>query len=142
MNAPVLANRLMNLSPLFDNRLLILEDDKAIGELLLTQAEGKGLMGLIVPNNQRFIETYRRINPSLLILDIVLGDEDVMPTIDFLRKVGCRCPIFFLTGYNQLLLKRVSEKARASGLMIVGAFEKKAEGIPQLMDKIEKYILC
>jgi|GEM_PF-2019394 len=142
VNAHVIADHTMNEFPLVDNRLLILEDDKAMAKHLLQQAEAKRLICAIAYTNQRFVEMYWRIKPTLLILDIMLGDDDVLPTVDFLSRVGCKCPILFLTGYNHLLLKKVSEKARAGGLMIVGAFEKKAEGIPRLMDKIDKYIVC
>ena len=141
MNAHVSFRYLMNETPLLDNRLLILEDDKAIAEMLLGQAEDRGLIGFIASNKEKFRETFLRLKPSVLILDIVLGDEDVNPVIDFLGGEGCKCPVFFLTGYNHELLFKVSEKARSSGLMVVGAFEKKGEGVARLMQKIEKYIL-
>ena len=141
MNATVSFKHLMNETPLLDNRLLILEDDKAIAELLLDQAEDRGLIGFTAANKEQFRGTYLRLKPSMLILDIVLGDEDVIPVIDFLGGEGCKCPVFFLTGYNNELLQQVSEKARSSGLMVVGAFEKKGEGIARLMQKIEKYVL-
>lgn len=131
----------MNETPLLDNRVLILEDDKAIAEILLDHAEDRGLIGFIAANKEQFREVYRRLKPSLLILDIVLGDEDVLPVIEFLGNETCKCPVFFLTGYNHELLFEVSEKARSSGLMVVGAYEKKGDGIPRLMQKIEKYVL-
>ena len=141
MNAPVALKNLMNETPLLDNRLLILEDDRAIAEWLRAQAEGQGLIGFIAANKDQFREAFLRLKPSLLILDIILGDEDVIPVIDFLANEGCKCPVFFLTGSNHDLMRRVSEKARASGLMMVGAFEKKGEGVPRLLQQIEKYVL-
>ena len=86
MNASVSFKYLMNETPLLDNRLLILEDDKAIAELLLDQAEDRGLIGFIAANKEQFRETYLRLKPSVLILDIVLGDEDVTSVVDFLKK--------------------------------------------------------
>lgn len=141
MNASFSFKYLMNETPLLDNRLLVLEDDKAIAEILIDQAEDNGLIGFTAANKEQFRATYLRLKPSVLILDIVLGDEDVIPVIDFLGSEGCKCPVFFLTGHNNELLQLVSEKARSSGLMVVGAFEKKGDGISRLMQKIEKYVL-
>jgi len=95
MNAPVALKNLMNETPLLDNRLLILEDDRSIAEWLRAQAEGQGLIGFIAANKDQFREAFLRLKPSLLILDIILGDEDVIPVIDFLANEGCKCPVFF-----------------------------------------------
>lgn len=141
MNARVALKQLMNETPLLDNRLLILEDDRAVAELLLAQAEAQGLIGFIAANKDQFREAFLRLKPSVLVLDIFLGDEDVIPVIDFLANEGCKCPVFFLTGSKHELMKRVSDKARASGLMMVGAFEKKGEGVPRLLQHIAKYVL-
>ena len=131
----------MTKTPLLDNRLLILEDNKTVAQLLRYQAEGLGMIALIAANKEQFRQAFLQIRPSVLMLDIMLGDEDVLPVIDFLVGEGCKCPVFFLSGSNQEVLRTVSERARANGLMIVGAFEKEGEGVTRLMQKIEKYIL-
>ena len=129
-------------TPLVDNRLLILDDDKSVADLLQRKAETKGLIAFTVHNLDRFREEYFRLKPSLLILDVILGDDDVLPVIEFLGKVHDKCPIFFLSGYHQLMMRRVAANARGNGLMIVGAFQKKGAGITQLMDNLDKYTLC
>lgn len=131
----------MTKTPLLDNRLLILEDNKTVAQLLRYQAEAMGMIAFIAANKEQFRQAFLQIRPSVLMLDIMLGDEDVLPVIDFLVGEGCKCPVFFLSGSNQEVLRTVSERARANGLMIVGAFEKKGEGVTRLMQKIEKYIL-
>jgi hypothetical protein len=141
MGAPVPIRHLMATTPLLDNRLLILEDNKTVAQLLRYQAEAKGMIVFIAANKEQFRQAFLRLRPSMLVLDIMLGDEDVLPVIDFLVGEGCKCPIFFLTGQNQETMQAVSERARANGLMMVGAFEKKGSGVIRLMQKLDTYIL-
>ncbi|MFZ9195263.1 MAG: hypothetical protein ACO271_03830 [Burkholderiales bacterium] len=94
MNAPVSFSHLMNETPFLDNSLLILEDDKAVAGMLIGQAEQRGADRLHCYNNERLRETYLRPKPSVLILDIVLGDEDANQVVDFLGSEGCKCPVF------------------------------------------------
>jgi len=142
MGAPAPIRYLMATTPLLDNRLLILEDNKTVAQLLRYQAEAKGLIVFIATNKEQFRHSYLRLRPSMLLLDIMLGnDEDVLPVIDFLVSESCKCPVFFLTGQDQEILRSVSERARANGLMMVGAYEKKGPGIIRLMQKIDSYIL-
>jgi CheY-like chemotaxis protein len=141
MGAPTPIKHLMATTPLLDNRLLILEDNKTVAQLLRYQAEAKGMIAFIAANKEQFRQAFLRLRPSMLMLDIMLGDDDVLPVIDFLVAEGCKCPVFFLTGQNHEILQAVSERARANGLMMVGAFEKKGPGITRLMQKIDSYIL-
>lgn len=56
MNVPVSFSHLMNETPFLDNSLLILEDDKAVAEMLLGQAEQRGLIGFIATTMSAFVK--------------------------------------------------------------------------------------
>jgi diguanylate cyclase (GGDEF)-like protein len=80
-------------------RLLIVEDDFDISNMLRIYFDSQGYESIVVPRGQEALETCRRQMPNLVILDIMLPDIDGYEVCRRLRSNlrTSHIPIIFLT---------------------------------------------
>jgi two-component system, OmpR family, response regulator len=78
-------------------RLLVVEDDPNIVELLSASLRFAGFEVTAVTNGADAVAAARRTPPDLVVLDIMLPDLDGFEVIRRLRETGVRTPVVFLT---------------------------------------------
>ena len=106
------------------NYALILDDDEAACGLMARMAAAAGFDVQIAMDRPQFIEKYMYCAPTIVVLDLFLGNEDVLPVFDFLKHQLYRGPVILVTGYNLRELAEITTQARGAGLMVVGAIQK------------------
>jgi two-component system OmpR family response regulator len=78
-------------------RLLVVEDDPNILELLSASLRFAGFEVTTVTNGSEAVDVARDVRPDLVVLDVMLPDLDGFEVIRRLREGGRRTPVVFLT---------------------------------------------
>lgn len=82
-------------------RILYVEDEHILGKLVSESLTEKGYHLLQVTNGTDVLSQYRRFNPHLCLLDIMLPGKDGYEVATQLRKIDTGIPIIFLTAKVQ-----------------------------------------
>jgi two-component system OmpR family response regulator len=78
-------------------RLLVVEDDPNIRELLSASLRFAGFAVDAVTTGAEAVTAGREARPDLIVLDVMLPDYDGFEVIKRLRETGIRVPVVFLT---------------------------------------------
>jgi DNA-binding response OmpR family regulator len=74
-------------------RILIVEDDPDLVELLITVFERHGIETFYAKTGKEAIHLSQEVNPDLLILDLILPETDGFTVVDWLQKHNHLCNI-------------------------------------------------
>jgi len=85
---------------MLNNTILLVEDDRRLAELVKQFLEANGFLVYIEDNGNRVIRQCQNINPSLVILDIMLPGKDGLTLCQELRP-DYKGPILMLTARNE-----------------------------------------
>lgn len=96
-------------------RLLIIDDDPDMAELLGHMADVLGHEHEYVPNSARAFEAIRRSPPDVIVLDVMLEDTDGWAVYRELTPITS-APIIFITAF------RTSENRRRASQMAADGF--------------------
>jgi DNA-binding response OmpR family regulator len=86
-------------------RLLIAEDDRALGAFLRRGLEADGHQVTLVADGQAAIETFAADVPDLTILDLNLPRKDGTEVLQFVRSVNDELPVLILTARSEMETK-------------------------------------
>lgn len=105
-------------------RLLILDDEAQIGEMicLLVQSAGFEARSTIDPNT--FFGLLESWNPTHICLDLVMPEMDGVEVIGALAKAQCTATIIILSGVNTRVIAAAERSAAEHGLLIAGSLSK------------------
>ena len=78
-------------------RVLVVEDDRYIRELVAMELEHRGLEVLCVPDGPSGLEAAGRFRPDVVVLDVMLPGLDGVGMLKRLREGGNRVPVVMLT---------------------------------------------
>jgi len=78
-------------------KLLVVEDDPNIVELLSASLRFAGFDVTAATNGAEAVANARELKPDLLVLDVMLPDLDGFEVMRRLRETGVRTPVVFLT---------------------------------------------
>ena len=78
-------------------RVLVVEDDRYIRELVAMELEHRGLEVLCVPDGPSGLEAVDRFRPDVVVLDVMLPGLDGVGVLKRLRAGGSRVPVVMLT---------------------------------------------
>jgi DNA-binding response OmpR family regulator len=78
-------------------RVLVVEDDRYIRELVAMELEHRGLEVLCVPDGPSGLEAAGRFRPDIVVLDVMLPGLDGVGVLKRLRTSGSRVPVVMLT---------------------------------------------
>jgi DNA-binding response OmpR family regulator len=78
-------------------RVLVVEDDRYIRELVAMELEHRGLEVLCVPDGPSGLEAADRFRPDVVVLDVMLPGLDGVGVLKRLRAGGSRVPVVMLT---------------------------------------------
>ncbi len=82
-------------------RLLIAEDDRALGMFLRRGLEADGNQVTVVADGQAAVEAFLADAPDLMILDLNLPRKDGTEVLRFLRSVNDEMPVLILTARSE-----------------------------------------
>ncbi|HOT83425.1 MAG: response regulator [Rhodospirillales bacterium] len=107
-----------------ERRLLICDDEPAIGRFVRHVAEGLGFVVEAVTDGLAFMRTYERFDPSIIILDMVMPGLDGNELIAWLAKRNCRAQLIIMTGYHPDYANHARILAEFRGLSPVTTLHK------------------
>ena len=84
-------------------KVLIVEDDSNIAELLNLYLEKEGFEPLVAKDGGKGVEQFRAFQPDLVLLDIMLPQLSGMEVLRRLRKEGVQLPVIMLTARDRVV---------------------------------------
>ncbi len=108
-------------------RLLIVDDDFEYAEFVREVAEGEGFEVTALNESTAFVEVYRRVKPTLLLLDLNLPGYDGIEVLRLLAEEKCTAAIALSSGVDRRTLLATGRLGESYGLRIVATMEKPVE---------------
>jgi EAL domain-containing protein (putative c-di-GMP-specific phosphodiesterase class I)/ActR/RegA family two-component response regulator len=105
-------------------RLLILDDEAAVGKVIRTIAEGFGLKAQAATVPAEFFALIEQWNPTHIALDLVMPEMDGVQVLTELAKRRCNARIIITSGVGGKVLEAARRAAGENGLRIVGVLSK------------------
>lgn len=99
------------------NKLLIIDDDRSIAELLRLYLEKEGFTCLTAENGKIGLELFKSENPDLIILDVMMPEMDGWQVCREVRK-NSNIPIIMLTAKGETFDKVLGLELGADDYMV------------------------
>ncbi len=115
--------------------LLVIDDDPEIGNFVRDVAEQLNYRVEISNDPENFMDLYKRLEPDVIVLDIVMPKLDGIELIRNLAEMGCKAHLIIISGYNPLYLKSGRTLAEDWGIPEVTALPKPIE-----LEKLESIL--
>lgn len=106
------------------NRLLIVDDDPDLRELVRTVAEDRGYAVTAVDDEAKFWDAYGNGSPTCIFLDLQMPDTDGVLYLRKLAAAGCTAPIVVMSAAHAQILTAAWRLAASLGLRVAGPLEK------------------
>jgi two-component system response regulator HydG len=87
---------------MMNHKILVIEDDFEISQLLKKFLSRHNMEVLLAPNGKKGIDTFRLQKPDLVLTDFRLGDTDGINVLKEIKKEGQRTPVIIITGYSDV----------------------------------------
>ncbi len=105
-------------------RLLILDDDSAIGQTILNMADAIGLSARFTAEPTEFFSMLENWDPTHIALDLVMPQMDGVEVLGQLSIRSCRARIIITSGVGHRVLDAAGRSAVEHGLDIAGVLSK------------------
>lgn len=83
------------------HRLLIVDDDPSICELLKDVGESNEYATIATTEAKEFQILYSEFEPTMIILDLSIGERDGIELLRFLSGKSCKSPIIMMSGHDE-----------------------------------------
>jgi DNA-binding response OmpR family regulator len=81
--------------------ILLAEDEPALGQIIKESLETRNFKVLLCSNGEKAYETYKKEQPELLVLDVMMPKKDGFTLAKEIRMEDDSIPIIFLTAKSQ-----------------------------------------
>lgn len=99
-----------------NRKVLIVEDDPAIGHMLKTLLSVEGYQPVLVTDGQDGLDAARIVRPALMTLDLSLPTLDGTQVLDLLdEQTDVRIPVIIVSAYTDQLT--AAHRARVSAIL-------------------------
>ena len=79
-------------------RLLLAEDEAALGQIIKESLETRDFEVLLCDNGEKAFETYQSDHPEILVLDVMMPKKDGFTLAKEIRTIDDTIPIIFPNG--------------------------------------------
>ena len=108
------------------NRLLVIDDESSICDVISTIAEDAGYDVCATTSAADFKRYVASNDPTVIVLDVVMPETDGIELLRYLAECNCKAPILIMSGHRTYL--GLSEAlGRALGMPAVTAVPKPLE---------------
>ncbi|WP_430410101.1 response regulator transcription factor [Kordia sp.] len=83
-------------------KLLLAEDEPALGQIVKESLESRNFEVFLCENGQIAYETYQKVTPEILVLDVMMPKKDGFTLAQEIRQENPSIPIIFLTAKSQV----------------------------------------
>ncbi|MEX2124125.1 MAG: EAL domain-containing response regulator [Woeseia sp.] len=105
-------------------RLLVLDDDAELGELIGELGERAGFSATVTHEPGRFNEELGKATPDLIVLDLQMPDTDGVEVLRDLAAGGVTAGILLVSGMDKRTIASAEHFGRQAGLNLVGTVQK------------------
>lgn len=105
-------------------RVLILDDDAAVGRSIALFVEFLGMQAKSVCQPEIFFTTIKEWNPTHIILDLLMPGKDGVEILQILADLKCNSRIAISSGVGSRILNAARQSGSEHGLDIAGVFPK------------------
>jgi EAL domain-containing protein (putative c-di-GMP-specific phosphodiesterase class I) len=107
-----------------NRRILILDDDAAVGQTIQWIAESLGFEAEFVIRPEEFFQRLDQMSPDIITIDLVMPKLDGVEIIRLLAERKCRAKIVISSGMGSRVLEAAQRSALEHGLSILGVISK------------------
>ncbi|MDP6344184.1 MAG: response regulator [Alphaproteobacteria bacterium] len=107
-----------------NRRLLVVDDEPAVGLFVRRTAEALGFEVLVATSGRQFMDAWAGFAPTAIVMDIVMPEVDGMELIQWLTKAGYDGQLIVVTGYAPDYATVAGHLAEISGRMAVCSLTK------------------
>lgn len=104
-------------------RILVVDDDAEVGELILSTAQGMNIECLSTTRAHEFMAAFHA-DVSLVIVDLVMPDMDGVELLRWLATQRCRAGVLLMSGMDRRVLETAEALTKSLGLVVVGHLQK------------------
>lgn len=105
-------------------RLLIVDDEPAIGRLVKRVAESCGYAVTVTDEAERFLDELIATDPDVIVLDLSMPHVDGVELLRFLAASKCRAKILIQSGFDARVLETTGRLGVEQGLAVAGTLMK------------------
>jgi EAL domain-containing protein (putative c-di-GMP-specific phosphodiesterase class I)/ActR/RegA family two-component response regulator len=105
-------------------RLLILDDDEAVGLSIGNFAEDVGFAARVATEAAAFLDHAAGWNPTHIVLDLIMPQTDGVEILNELAQAGCGAKIILMSGADRRVLAAARRSAIEQGLAVIGVLSK------------------
>lgn len=116
-------------------RLLLVDDDAAVGRFLAHAAEECGCEAHVTHTAEGFRSEYRATRPDIVLLDLALPGSDGVELLRFLAEDQSRARVLLVSGFDARVLEAAMRLGAAMGLAVGPPLHKPVR-LDQLMAAI------
>ena len=109
------------------DRLLVIYDERDLGEFIAEVAEGLGFEALATDRSTEFWAAYARATPQVVVLDLMMPEEDGVEILRTLAERACQASILVISAADPRVVATVRRLGEARGLRMLGALHKPIE---------------
>jgi DNA-binding response OmpR family regulator len=81
--------------------VLYVEDELFLGKIVKESLESRGFVVAMEDDGDRVLDLFKRTNPDICVLDVMLPNKDGFTIAKEIRKINASVPILFLTAKTQ-----------------------------------------
>ncbi len=81
--------------------ILLAEDEPALGQIIKESLETRNFTVLLCEDGEKAMDTYKKMQPELLVLDVMMPKKDGFTLAKEIRVIDNGIPIIFLTAKSQ-----------------------------------------
>lgn len=82
-------------------KILYVEDETFLGKIVKESLESRGFDVVMESDGADVLQTFKRINPEVCVLDVMLPNKDGFTIAEEIRAIDEKVPIIFLTAKTQ-----------------------------------------
>src|SRR4249920_597981 len=82
-------------------KILYVEDELFLGKIVKESLESRSFEVIMESDGANVLQTFKRINPDICVLDVMLPNKDGFTIAEEIRAVNFKVPIIFLTAKTQ-----------------------------------------
>jgi len=105
-------------------KLVILDDEPAIGQLIVEIAEAAGVACKYSSDPSGFMQTVSEWEPTHVAIDLKMPEMDGLEVMEHLARLGCSADIIILSGADERVLDAAARSAADYGLSFAGVLTK------------------
>ena len=117
------------------NKILIADDNKAIGMTLQLKLEGEGFDVTRVTNGKEALDLLEKETFDLMVLDLIMPEVDGFEVLEGMNQKGIKMPVIVASELSQ-----AEDLEKVKKLGAVDFFMKSNMSIAEMAEKIKQYI--